>query len=51
MEGIKTLYANKIIVHRIFSNLDLDLNCKKLKAIYHDALFFGRKPHDFFTEY
>lgn len=43
MEDIKTLYANKIMVHRIFSNLDLDLNSKKIRTIYRDALFFGRK--------
>ena len=43
MEDIKTLYANKVMVHRIFSNLDLDLNCKKIRTIYQDALFFGRK--------
>jgi len=43
MEDIKTLYANKIMVHRIFSNLDINLNCKKIRTIYHDALFFGRK--------
>ena len=43
MEDIKTLYANKIMVHRIFSNLEIELNCEKIRTIYHDALFFGRK--------
>lgn len=43
MEDIKTLYANGIMAHRIFSNLDLDLNCKKIRDIYYDAIFFGRK--------
>lgn len=43
MDDIKTLYANRIMVKRIFSNLDLDLNCEKIRAIYYDALFFGRK--------
>ena len=43
MEDIKTLYANRMLAQRIFSNLDLDLSCKKIKAIYYDAIFFGRK--------
>lgn len=43
MEDVKTLYANKIMAQRIFSNLDLDVNCKKIRTIYMDALFFGRK--------
>lgn len=41
MSDIKTLNANKIMVDRIFSNLDLDLSLKKIKAIYRKALFFG----------
>ena len=41
MSDIKTMYANKIMADRIFSNLDLDLNCRKIRAIYRDALFFG----------
>jgi len=43
MEDVKTLYANKVMAQRIFSNLDLDMNCKKIRRIYRDALFFGRK--------
>lgn len=43
MEDIKTLYANKTMALRIFSNLDIDLNCEKIRRIYQDALFFGRK--------
>lgn len=41
MSNIKTLNTNKIVVDRIFSNLALDLNCKKIKTIYRQALFFG----------
>ena len=41
MSDIKTLYANKIMTDRIFSNLDLDMSCKKIKRIYRDALLFG----------
>lgn len=41
MSDIKTLNANKIIADRIFSNLDLDMSCKKIKTIYRQALFFG----------
>lgn len=41
MSEIKTLNANKIVADRIFSNLDLDLNCKKIRAIYRESLFFG----------
>lgn len=41
MSDIKTLYANKIMADRIFSNLDLDMSCKKIKRIYRDALLFG----------
>jgi hypothetical protein len=43
MNEIKTLNANKIAADRIFSNLDLDLSCRKIRAIYRDALFFGSK--------
>ena len=42
MSDIKTMYANKIMADRIFSNLDLDMNCKKIKAVYRQALFLGR---------
>ena len=41
MSDIKTLYANKIIADRIFTNLDLNLNDPKIRTIYQDALFFG----------
>ena len=41
MSDIKTLHANKINADRIFSNLDLDLNNRKIRAIYRRAIFFG----------
>lgn len=41
MSDIKNLNANRIIADRIFSNLDLDLSCKKINAIYTDALLLG----------
>ena len=41
MSDITTLYANKIMADRIFSNLDLNLNCKKIRTLYREALFFG----------
>lgn len=41
MNEIKTLNANKIMADRIFSILDLDLNCKKIRALYRETLFFG----------
>ena len=41
MSDVITLNANKIMADRIFSNLDLDLNCKKIRALYREALFFG----------
>ena len=41
MSDIKTLFANKIMADRIFSNLDLDLSQRKIRAIYRKALFFG----------
>lgn len=41
MSDIKNLNANKIMVDRIFSNLDLELNCKKIRTSYQEALFFG----------
>ncbi len=41
MSDIKTLHANKIAADRIFSNLDLDLNQRKIQAIYREAILFG----------
>jgi len=42
MSDVKTLHLNKIIADRIFSNLDLDLSCKKIKRIYREALWLGK---------
>lgn len=41
MRNIKLMYYNKIITQRIFSNLALDLNCKKIKRIYNQCLDIG----------
>ena len=41
MSDVKTLNANKIIAERILSNLDLDLNNKKIRALYKEVLFLG----------
>lgn len=41
MSDVKTLNANKIIAERIFSNLDLDLNNKKIRTLYREVLFLG----------
>ena len=41
MASIKGFNANKIVVDRIFFNLDLDQTCRKLKEVYRKALFFG----------
>ncbi|MEJ7738702.1 MAG: transposase [Chitinophagaceae bacterium] len=37
MRNIKLMYYNKIMTERIFSNLGLDLNCKKIKRLYQNA--------------
>ena len=42
MSDVKTLHLNKIIADRIFSNLDLDLSCKKINQVYWDALWLGK---------
>ena len=41
MRNIKLMYYNKIMTERIFSNLALDLNCKKIKQIYYRCLDIG----------
>jgi hypothetical protein len=41
MRNIKLMYYNKIITERIFSNLALDLNCKKIKRLYNQCLNIG----------
>jgi hypothetical protein len=42
MADIKMLFMNQLITKRIFSNLAVDLNCKKIKRIYNQCLNFGR---------
>jgi hypothetical protein len=42
MADIKMLYMNRLITNRIFSNLALELNCRKIKRIYNQCLNFGR---------
>lgn len=42
MSDVKTLHLNKIMADRIFSNLELDLSCKKIRRIYRDALWLGK---------
>jgi hypothetical protein len=42
MADIKMRHMNQLITKRIFSNLDVDLNCEKIKNIYNQCLNFGR---------
>ncbi len=42
MNDIKMYYMNRLITNRIFSNLEIDLSCKKIKRIYNECLNFGR---------
>jgi hypothetical protein len=42
MADIKMYYMNRLITNRIFSNLQIDLTCKKIKRIYAECLNFGR---------
>ena len=42
MRNIKLMYYNKIMTERIFANLALDLNCKKIKRLYRQCLDIGR---------
>ena len=42
MRNIKLMYYNKMMAERIFSNLALDLNCKKIKRLYYQCLDIGR---------
>jgi hypothetical protein len=38
MRNVKVAYYNKFMTDRIFSTLGLDMNCKKIKRIYHKCL-------------
>lgn len=42
MADIKMLHMNQLITKRIFSNLGMDLSCRKIKHIYNQCLNFGR---------
>lgn len=42
MSDVKTMHLNKIMVDRIFANLDIDLSCKKIRRVYRDALWLGK---------
>jgi hypothetical protein len=42
LQSIKRLYHNKLLTETIFDNLDLDLNCRKIKRLYQKCLDFGR---------
>ncbi len=41
MRNIKLLYYNKMMTEIIFSNLALDLSCKKIKRLYNQCLNIG----------
>ena len=41
MISIKLLYHNKLIADTIFSNLDIELSCEKIKSLYHRCLYIG----------
>ncbi len=42
MADIKMMHMNQLITKRIFSNLALDLSCRKIKRMYNECLNFGR---------
>jgi hypothetical protein len=42
MADIKMLHMNRLMTNRIFINLDLDLNDRKIKQLYSQCLNFGR---------
>lgn len=41
LENIKRLHYNKLITDSIFSNLDLDLSCEKIKKLYKECIKIG----------
>jgi len=43
MADTKMLHMNQIITKRIFSNLAVDMSCRKIKRIYNQCLNFGRQ--------
>jgi Transposase DDE domain len=42
MADIKMKYMNRLIAKRIFSNLGLDMSCRKIRAAFNLSLNFGR---------
>jgi hypothetical protein len=42
MADIKMWHMNPLLTDRIFENLDLELNNRKIKHLYHQCLNFGR---------
>jgi hypothetical protein len=42
MSDVKTIHLNKIMVDRIFANLEIDLSCKKIRRVYRNALWLGK---------
>jgi hypothetical protein len=42
MYDIKLMFFNKMMTDAIFSKLEIDLSCKKIKRIYDQCLSFGR---------
>ena len=42
MADTKMMHMNELITERIFSNLNIDLSCKKYQKAYEDCLNFGR---------
>ncbi len=42
LEDIKRLSHNKLIADLIFSKLELDMSCKKIKRLYDDCIEIGR---------
>src|SRR5690606_30111074 len=41
MRSIKTWYYNKYITETIFSNLGIDMSCRKIKKVYNECLEIG----------
>jgi len=41
MRNLKVMYYNKFLTERIFANLDMDLNCQKIKSLYTQCLDIG----------
>lgn len=42
MRNIKLYFYNKYLTETIFTNLGLDLNCRKINRLYNQCLYIGR---------